>query len=339
MRKITRAFLCAILSLCLLLSIFGCSFSGSIPGVEVQVTFIIDLTETSVSVPYGEVVSPLLNPKKENYIFSGWYTDEARKNEYDFSKPVTRDIELYAGFVLDGAALTNEITIDVMPALLTVENEYISASGNPTVAQGSGFIYKIENGRAYVLTNCHVAYADSGMQSFTVKDFQGREYTAAIYRKSLLSAPAISADYDLAVLTFLCGETDLKAIPFAKAEAESGDGVISLGSPGNQSHAITFGEMIGLRSVNLPESNPNESNVTFDIIYHSAAITNGSSGGPLLDGDLELKVLDETANEGSDYGLAIFDSANQEFLDMFNAGLANIKENGKYDEIIAKYLG
>ena len=55
MRKITRAFLCAILSLCLLLSIFGCSFSGNIPGVEVQVTFIIDSTETSVSVPYSSV--------------------------------------------------------------------------------------------------------------------------------------------------------------------------------------------------------------------------------------------------------------------------------------------
>ncbi|MDK2789350.1 MAG: hypothetical protein PWP07_2595, partial [Epulopiscium sp.] len=29
---------------------------------------------------------------------------------------------------------------------------------------------------------------------------------------------------------------------------------------------------------------------------------------------------------------------NQELLDMFNAGLANIKANGKYDEIINKYL-
>ena len=59
----------------------------------------------------------------------------------------------------------------------------------------------------------------------------------------------------------------------------------------------------------------------------------------ILDGGLELKVLDNTANEGSDYGLAVFDSANQEFLDMFNAGLANIKANGTYDEILAKYLG
>lgn len=59
----------------------------------------------------------------------------------------------------------------------------------------------------------------------------------------------------------------------------------------------------------------------------------------IKDGNLSLKVLENTANEGSDYGLAIFDSANQEFLDMFNAGLKNIKDNGKYDEIIKKYLG
>lgn len=59
----------------------------------------------------------------------------------------------------------------------------------------------------------------------------------------------------------------------------------------------------------------------------------------IKDGDLALKVLESTANDGSDYGLAIFNEENQEFLDMFNAGLANIKANGKYDEIINKYLG
>ncbi len=59
----------------------------------------------------------------------------------------------------------------------------------------------------------------------------------------------------------------------------------------------------------------------------------------IKDGNLALKVLENTANAGSDYGLAIFNAENQEFLDMFNAGLKNIKENGKYDEIINKYLG
>ena len=33
------------------------------------------------------------------------------------------------------------------------------------------------------------------------------------------------------------------------------------------------------------------------------------------------------------------DEMHQELIDMFNKGLANIKANGTYDEIIAKYLG
>ncbi|MDO5299565.1 MAG: transporter substrate-binding domain-containing protein [Clostridia bacterium] len=53
---------------------------------------------------------------------------------------------------------------------------------------------------------------------------------------------------------------------------------------------------------------------------------------------LPLKIVEGTENEGSPYGFAIFSADNQPLMDMFNAGLANIKANGKYDEIIAKYL-
>ena len=56
-------------------------------------------------------------------------------------------------------------------------------------------------------------------------------------------------------------------------------------------------------------------------------------------GGLALKIPEGMESEGAPYGFAIMDEANQELLDMFNAGLANIKENGKYDEIISKYLG
>lgn len=59
----------------------------------------------------------------------------------------------------------------------------------------------------------------------------------------------------------------------------------------------------------------------------------------IKDGSLGLKIVEGSENDGADYGFAIFDSSKQELLDMFNAGLANIKANGKYDEIIAKYLG
>lgn len=59
----------------------------------------------------------------------------------------------------------------------------------------------------------------------------------------------------------------------------------------------------------------------------------------IADGDLALKVVEGSENEGSPYGFAIFNADNQELIDLFNAGLANIKANGTYDEIIAKYLG
>ncbi|MCQ2461682.1 MAG: transporter substrate-binding domain-containing protein [Clostridia bacterium] len=59
----------------------------------------------------------------------------------------------------------------------------------------------------------------------------------------------------------------------------------------------------------------------------------------IIDGNLALKVLDDTANEGMPYGFAIFDANNQELIDMFNKGLANIKASGEYDQILEKYLG
>jgi polar amino acid transport system substrate-binding protein len=53
---------------------------------------------------------------------------------------------------------------------------------------------------------------------------------------------------------------------------------------------------------------------------------------------LKLQLLEGTENEGTPYGFAIMNEDNQELLDMFNKGLQNIKDNGKYDEILAKYL-
>ncbi len=59
----------------------------------------------------------------------------------------------------------------------------------------------------------------------------------------------------------------------------------------------------------------------------------------IKDGNLPIKLLPETGNEPAAYGFAIFNKDNQELIDMFNAGLKNIKANGKYDEILKKYLG
>ena len=54
---------------------------------------------------------------------------------------------------------------------------------------------------------------------------------------------------------------------------------------------------------------------------------------------IDMEIVDGTGNESAAYGFAVFTADNQSLVDMFNAGLANIKANGTYDEIIAKYLG
>ncbi len=58
----------------------------------------------------------------------------------------------------------------------------------------------------------------------------------------------------------------------------------------------------------------------------------------IKEGALALRIPEGMENEGSPYGFAIMDENNKELLDMFNAGLANIKENGTYEEILNTYL-
>ncbi|MCR4691320.1 MAG: transporter substrate-binding domain-containing protein [Lachnospiraceae bacterium] len=59
----------------------------------------------------------------------------------------------------------------------------------------------------------------------------------------------------------------------------------------------------------------------------------------IKDTGIAMKLVEGTGNEPAAYGFAIFNSDNQPLVDMFNKGLANIKANGTYDEIIKKYLG
>jgi len=59
----------------------------------------------------------------------------------------------------------------------------------------------------------------------------------------------------------------------------------------------------------------------------------------IKDTGIDMKLVDGTGNDPAAYGFAIFNADNQELVDMFNKGLANIKANGTYDSILAKYLG
>lgn len=58
--------------------------------------------------------------------------------------------------------------------------------------------------------------------------------------------------------------------------------------------------------------------------------------GDAIKNGVKLQTVGEKINP-SQYGFAVKKGKNAELIEKFNAGLKNIKENGKYDEILAKY--
>ncbi|MGO4938391.1 ABC transporter substrate-binding protein/permease, partial [Fundicoccus sp. Sow4_D5] len=56
----------------------------------------------------------------------------------------------------------------------------------------------------------------------------------------------------------------------------------------------------------------------------------------IKEGDVALRLLDETFTVGS-YGFAVMKGENADLLTAFNQGLANLRESGAYDEILATY--
>ncbi len=59
-------------------------------------------------------------------------------------------------------------------------------------------------------------------------------------------------------------------------------------------------------------------------------------GWAIKEESLELVTIGDVINPGY-YGFAVKKGTNPELIEKFNAGLANIKASGKYDEILAKY--
>lgn len=74
--------------------------AGDVVATEHTITF-YDAADGSVldttTVADGETVEET-TPEKDGYQFIGWYVNQQMSRGYDFSKAVTSDLELYAGF-------------------------------------------------------------------------------------------------------------------------------------------------------------------------------------------------------------------------------------------------
>ncbi len=299
--------------------------STSTPSLSHQVTFIYNngAGKYTISVENGLTISTPVDPSKNNHIFFGWYTESNFANRYDFSKPVTKDLTLYAKFVLDTVGLTNKISTDTIKGVVTVYNKsynsFLGIETSSTTSQGSGVCFKIQNGYYYILTNCHVALKDADFddQQITIKDYQGNTYEGHIYKNPNKTYSAIAASYDLACIYFTSSTSNVKSLPLLSTNPTVETDVIALGAPNGQANCITFGSIVDYKKITLSNTPTSESNVTFNILRHTASIDNGSSGGPILNSNLKVIGINYAGSGSGVYGYSIPAEKVREFLEIY----------------------
>ena len=131
---------------------------------QLSVTFDdgVDGNDDVVStVDYGEPVSEPADPTREGYDFAGWYTDEACTVAYDFTKPVTGDMTLYAKWDQKSAAmyrLYNPYTGEHFYTSSAFERDSLVSVG--WESEGEGWVAPSAGAPVYRLYNPYVEGGD-----------------------------------------------------------------------------------------------------------------------------------------------------------------------------------
>lgn len=210
--------------------------------------------------------------------------------------------------------------------------EFEDANGNivgidmdilAAIAEDQGFTYDLHYiGWDAAIGECQANQADGMIAGASITDARkesGWTFSDGYYEAT--QGMAVAADSDIKALADLAGKT-----------------VVVKNATMSDTYATALSEEIGFTVVRVSTSPDMYQQVMggqADACFDDTPILKYS----IKTGELAMKYIDGTENEPASYGFAIFDSGKQELIDLFNAGLANIKANGKYDEIIANYLG
>ena len=198
--------------------------------------------------------------------------------------------------------------------------EYTDASGNfvgidvdivAAIAEDQGFDYEMKSlGWDAAIAACQAGQADGMIAGASITDERKASETMTVAEDSDITGFADLNGQTVAVKTGTQGATYAESL-----KDEYGFNITYFEDSPTMYQAVLGGQCVAC--------------------FEDTPIMKAS----IKDGGLALKVLDDTASDPAPYGFAIFSADSQELLDMFNAGLADIKANGKYDEILAKYLG
>lgn len=87
---------------------------------------------TSQNVPYNEPAKDPGELMAEGYTFIGWYADDTRTKEFDFSTPITSDTKVYAKWEKNAPVLPDTYALNVSGAFVYVNGVDVTAPAGDT---------------------------------------------------------------------------------------------------------------------------------------------------------------------------------------------------------------
>lgn len=170
---------------------------------------------------------------------------------------------------------------------------------NSKISTGTGFVYKKDNDKGYVITNHHVI---EGGDSVKLIDVNGDTITGTILGSDVYA--------DIAILAIDAKKVLGVATIGDSTKTELGDTLFTVGSPLGAQYAgtVTKGTLSGKnRSVNVTLSN---GDFLMEVLQTDAAVNPGNSGGPLVNingeviGVISLKLVQDEI-EGMGFAIPI----------------------------------
>ncbi len=296
-----------ILSLTLVLILIFNLISCDIFNQQCEITINNGVDEPSkIIIPYRSLVPDqyLSKPKRDGYVFDGWYLDKGYTRPFNIGAPIVEDISLYALWTVDVAKFVNKISTASVATNVFIAVYNGDIFGNPITSQGytsgSGVVYKEDEFYYYVISNNHVVAKDNSVVIIT--DAFGNEYTAGIVAKD--------KNYDLAVLRIRKTVKQLPLVTLADKNPTINTTVASLGNPHSQKNTVTVGQILEYKAVDVAEGDRELTNIDFEVLWHTCPTDNGSSGGAVLDAELRLVGINyggiaQDKNNGYQYAIAV----------------------------------
>lgn len=193
----------------------------------------------------------------------------------------------------------------VYDAVVTV----INYKNDTAYSSGTGFVYKVDGNKAYILTNYHVING-------------GNKFTVTLTKGDILKATLVGGDKysDVAILQVDAKDVTVIASLGKSEDTRVGDTAFAVGSPVSEEYGwtVTRGILSGKDrtiTVSLSNSMLSRDTVAMNVLQTDVAINSGNSGGPLCNSNGEVigitsSKVAATGVEGIGFAIPIEDALN-----------------------------